>query len=135
MKIKTLLSILIVLTINSIILSQGLGLSYEDVIENRLGEEYSTGYKSNIFYLKYNCKNDKFCMFTLYLFNQEQIVDVVVDVYSLDFYKSGLKYLNESFIKQETSVWLDVETNNLITLTVNEDLYQFGFIYTKNPKK
>jgi hypothetical protein len=136
MKIKKLLSILIVLiTINSPTLSQGLGLSYEDVIEQREGEEYTTGFKSNVKYLKYDCGPDKFCMFTLYLFNEQHVADVVVDVYSLDFYKSGLQYLNESFKKQEESVWLDSESENLITLTVNEDLYQFGLIYTKIPKK
>jgi hypothetical protein len=120
------------LVLGTSIYGQGLGLSYEEVLEKRINDEFVTGVKNDIPYLKYPCGNEQFCTSTVYMFLDDTVF-VVFDIYKLELLNNAIQFINETSTKVGELEWIDNQTKNMIKLQVNQEFDQFAIIYT-SPK-
>ena len=129
---KNILLLLLMLIFNINIYSQGLGLTKEQVRKQREGEKYtnsitSTGYHCT----EYQCNEEYFCKATTYVFDENDEVVLVMDLFDLVHLPETLKYLNDKATYTSNFIWIDEREFNLIEIKLNSENKQFIVIYTR----
>ena len=128
---KTLLSLLILIfSIN--MYSQGLGLTQKEIRKQRDGQKYindttSMGYN----YTEYKCTDGYVCIATTYVFDENNEVTLVMDLFDLQHLPETMKYLNNKAIYTSSFTWIDEKESHLVELKLNSEHKQFIVIYTR----
>lgn len=128
MKNSIIIAVLMMITLS--VYAQGIGLTRNELFHAKGDNFYESGLMDNgLEYLTFSCKKDFACYKTNFILDQD-IVVLVMDVFTIDKLEYVLKYLNSSFASNENSSWNDPEDDNLISLIIDNDYRQFMLIYT-----
>ena len=128
---KKIMFLLLLLTMQLSAFSQGVGQTVNYVIEARENENFTTNtFNKEVFYLEYGC--DSICVTTRYYFSiNYPIVNVVEEIYPLEYLEGVLNYMNINFSKQTNMIWYDYNDDNEVKLKINEEDDVFHILYKK----
>lgn len=127
---KYLILLLFLLLIDTDSIAQGLGMSYDEVLEAREGDEVKKGVEHGTVFLLYKCDANQACKTTTYYFNTDSIITLVIDFFDIKKLDLIIEHLGLIAEKKADNVWHEYKTRSIITLLLDKKKRKIELLYT-----